>query len=831
MLFETKHVKMSNQGKDEDFSVIVCNVDVDDDDDDDDDDEAFSFPGMIMRPTMMDTVQEEESTGGEESSSNHSGRASHLNNTNNNARDVVQNIVGRESQQIFWLRWMAIAVLVGSTCLTSLAIFRVSRNAEVDVFETQFKGQAIILKDAIRSKVVHMTRSMDNFAMMMTSHSVQQQQEQQQEQQQAINSVGTFVWPYQVVPQFEIRGASTKALLGEVAELLMFLPLITSETRDKWELFSTNNVQWIQQGIEQEELVASGRAEDTHNHAHRRHVEEAHGGTATMTANQTTSNDATPTPSTMTSTLADFSNSAGIISSTIFTFEEDSVGGHQAIVEPSGGNNTDSSIYFPVWQMTPVHEELVNYNVYGHSSFGQDLRAAVISKSITFGQVADVSDIHDPFSFLHVKVPAEGDHHHEDEEDEAGHHDHDSHDHDSHDHDSHDTHEDETMADITNTNVTAEEEEDHDDHGRRRLKLHRRRKLQNETVQEDEEEHTDHGEEEEHHDEEQHEEDHQDDVHVEHHEEDHQDDAHVVDDTSNFGDPLSMTFFPVFDHFESDRELVGFLGAAIYWGRLFATALPSDGSGPIHVILENDCGQVFTYVLHPQGEQVVGGGGAKKTILSGDHHDDNYAYLELELPLNSIDVHYGHDGEESSHHNDASEAEASEDILTYSGVGLDFDYCPYTVRIYPTAEMEKSFYTWQPFMYAMMVVLVLVFASIIFWVYDSIVERRQRKVTQTAVESTAVIHSLFPSNVRDRLLQQQKQDALALGDKSALNPSAAFLNDGGRTLLGKAPPIADLFPFATVLFADISGFTAWSSSREPAQASVLHICATSNSFI
>jgi class 3 adenylate cyclase len=34
-------------------------------------------------------------------------------------------------------------------------------------------------------------------------------------------------------------------------------------------------------------------------------------------------------------------------------------------------------------------------------------------------------------------------------------------------------------------------------------------------------------------------------------------------------------------------------------------------------------------------------------------------------------------------------------------------------------------------------------------------------------------------------------------------------------------PIADLFPNCTVLFADISGFTAWSSSREPAQVFIL----------
>lgn len=34
-------------------------------------------------------------------------------------------------------------------------------------------------------------------------------------------------------------------------------------------------------------------------------------------------------------------------------------------------------------------------------------------------------------------------------------------------------------------------------------------------------------------------------------------------------------------------------------------------------------------------------------------------------------------------------------------------------------------------------------------------------------------------------------------------------------------PIADLFPHATVLFADLAGFTAWSSTREPSQVFIL----------
>jgi class 3 adenylate cyclase len=34
-------------------------------------------------------------------------------------------------------------------------------------------------------------------------------------------------------------------------------------------------------------------------------------------------------------------------------------------------------------------------------------------------------------------------------------------------------------------------------------------------------------------------------------------------------------------------------------------------------------------------------------------------------------------------------------------------------------------------------------------------------------------------------------------------------------------PIADLFPIATILFSDISGFSAWASEREPSQVFTL----------
>ena len=49
----------------------------------------------------------------------------------------------------------------------------------------------------------------------------------------------------------------------------------------------------------------------------------------------------------------------------------------------------------------------------------------------------------------------------------------------------------------------------------------------------------------------------------------------------------------------------------------------------------------------------------------------------------------------------------------------------------------------------------------------------------------------------------------------------SFLNGVSNIGMQGDQPIADLFPHCTVMFADISGFTAWSSTREPAQVFIL----------
>lgn len=119
-----------------------------------------------------------------------------------------------------------------------------------------------------------------------------------------------------------------------------------------------------------------------------------------------------------------------------------------------------------------------------------------------------------------------------------------------------------------------------------------------------------------------------------------------------------------------------------------------------------------------------------------------------------------------------------------------------------------------------------------FFLYIRLVEARQRHILHKAVQSTAVVSSLFPKQVRDRLLADDSDEMdtrkTKYNGKSTSNSSRlkSFLHGTDSdttctsiTMLDK--PIADLFAHCTVMFADICGFTAWSSTRSPDHVFIL----------
>lgn len=175
----------------------------------------------------------------------------------------------------------------------------------------------------------------------------------------------------------------------------------------------------------------------------------------------------------------------------------------------------------------------------------------------------------------------------------------------------------------------------------------------------------------------------------------------------------------------------------------------------------------------------------------------------------------------------------------------DDGHIDFTIHIYPSDDFYNTFNTSQPRVYSLAVSLVFVVTVISFIVYDILVEKRQKKLLDSAERSGKIVSSLFPAMVRDRLFKQsssmpeeeEKQKKKEQGVKRILkatnvventNKLKRFIsqaespeNDSYTTISNSAPPIADLYNDCTILFADIAGFTAWSSEREPAQVFLL----------
>jgi cell division protein FtsL len=263
------------------------------------------------------------------------------------------------------------------------------------------------------------------------------------------------------------------------------------------------------------------------------------------------------------------------------------------------------------------------------------------------------------------------------------------------------------------------------------------------------------------------------------------------------GDPDSNMAYPVFSDFSEDRKVVGLLMTTLYWKVYFKDVLPPGADG-IYVVLESDAkavNQTITYRIDGPDVTYLGG---------GDRHDTSFDHL-----VQSEDI------------TNFIRERASVRTRSYTAAELNDDYIHYTLRVYPSTELEDDYVTNKPIIYTIVVVSVFLFSSLVFLAYDCLVERRQTIVMDKAVKSSAVVASLFPENVRDRLYNEHDSKAAiekeTAGWRAADNNGKSLMAIGGGIPPGckTGRPIADKFDNTTVLFADLAGFTKWSSTRLP----------------
>lgn len=92
--------------------------------------------------------------------------------------------------------------------------------------------------------------------------------------------------------------------------------------------------------------------------------------------------------------------------------------------------------------------------------------------------------------------------------------------------------------------------------------------------------------------------------------------------------------------------------------------------------------------------------------------------------------------------------------------------------------------------------------AIVFFLYDWLVQRRNKELAATAARSDKVIASLFPSEMKDMVLAQQ-----TVAGKSGHFKQEEVARKGTR--------MAKEYAQTTIFFGDLSGFTAWSAKRTP----------------
>jgi len=365
---------------------------------------------------------------------------------------------------------------------------------------------------------------------------------------------------------------------------------------------------------------------------------------------------------------------------------------------------------------------------------------------------------------------------------------------------------------------------------------------------------------------------------------------------------------------ETQQEVVAVYIAAVQWDALLADIIP-EGTPSVNVVLRNSFGETLTFQVENNNnnidekdnddEEDEGSSATSFLIGQGDQHSKEYDASAVSKNisdgvLDRLQDMPGIPTAISRHPHSAEELAAAgytvtNELLAKMGNDDPMSGAPsIEMTIYPTKIFEDSYTSNHPLVFTLVLAAMALFAIAIFFWYSRSVHIRQQQLMEKAQRTALVVKSLFPSNVRDRIMQEAEESAIKKQIKrlrakekrksqqlegSHSNVGSIFgAGDGGGGSIGGgvsvgsvgsrysrrgsissqirrgsgpsrrtsgpsglrtsevtvarnnslgfdnpygSKPIADHFSSTTVLFADMVGFTAWSSVREPTQVFTL----------
>jgi hypothetical protein len=245
-------------------------------------------------------------------------------------------------------------------------------------------------------------------------------------------------------------------------------------------------------------------------------------------------------------------------------------------------------------------------------------------------------------------------------------------------------------------------------------------------------------------------------------------------------DPVTDLVYPIHDRFFGESNVIGLIHAHLSWRSFFTNALP-EGDGPLIATLHSECSDMFTYYVDGPNVTYIGIGG---------NHDTADTSTKFARDFHTFDMVFNIPDEDR----------------------VDGE-CFYMFHVHAAQEMKPLYVNNDAIIFAIIIAAVFIFTSLVFISYDYAVKRNQKKVMQSALRSGAIVSSLFPKAVRDRMYEgsvvggenQKDTEKLLLGSTHG----GEDCRGGGGTCMRNSDPVADLYPNCTVLFTDIAGFTKW----------------------
>lgn len=252
--------------------------------------------------------------------------------------------------------------------------------------------------------------------------------------------------------------------------------------------------------------------------------------------------------------------------------------------------------------------------------------------------------------------------------------------------------------------------------------------------------------------------------------------------------PQSSISYPMFSSsVASDHTIVGAVNMEFGWEGVLSNPL-LESHPPLFVVVQNACGGQFSYQVTGPKATYTGPGALYDKGVDG-YTPMNSSYAEFAAVLNA-----------------------------HGGIPVNPESaCNYMIKVYASEGFKSQYLSQYPNVYLGIVLLLFFVMIAVFILYDCLIEKRQKKVVTVAQRSDAIVRSLFPDAVRDRLYENaiKKEEQRALIEapkhrlKTFLNASPAdqatqeALNDDMPTM----EPIADFFPNTTGKFQSLCMLT------------------------